>query len=265
MSYFTFHFIFIFPPILLLLWLQQRPLAGVGGWRARFGIPLLSLVAFIYTTPWDNYLVWRKIWGYGSDRVVGTIGYVPVEEYLFFVLQCVLTGLWLYWLLKRAPESAQPASLKMSAPKGFRLLLTVLGIGISAAGFVMLRSPSTLYLGLVLAWAVPILTLQWAIGAGVLWKMRRIWFISTAVPTVYLWVADRLAIGNDIWHISETYTTGLQLFGLPIEEATFFLVTNLLITQGLILFLLLEIPHTVSHLVAEVGKTIGSSSIESRN
>ncbi|MDX2217087.1 MAG: lycopene cyclase domain-containing protein [Oculatellaceae cyanobacterium bins.114] len=260
MSYFAFHFIFIFPPILWLLWLQKSPLAGIGGWRARFGIPLLALVAFVYTTPWDNYLVWHDVWGYGSDRVVGTIGYVPIEEYLFFVLQCVLTGLWLYWLLKRTPEVPQSI-----APSGFRIGLPALGVGISAAGFLMLRSPSTLYLGLVLAWAVPIVTLQWAIGAGVLWRMRRIWLLSTLPPTVYLWVADRVAIGNEIWHISETYTTGIQILGLPIEEATFFLVTNLLITQGLLLFLLLEIPQVMTQWVANVGKTTGSSSIESRN
>lgn len=238
MSYFAFHLIFILPPILIFLWLQQRPLAGIGGLRAQLGIPLLALVAFIYTTPWDNYLVWREIWGYGRDRVVGTIGYVPIEEYLFFILQCVLTGLWLYWLL-----GAKPQPNPSESPRGLRWVLLILGVLISATGFVMLRSPSTLYLGLVLAWAVPVLTLQWVIGVPVLWNMRRVWLLSTVIPTVYLWIADRVAIGNGIWHISETYTTGLQLFGLPIEEATFFLVTNLLITQGLILFLLLKVPH----------------------
>jgi len=40
-------------------------------------------------------------------RVVGTIGYVPVEEYLFFLLQPILTGLWLYWLLPRTSEPVQ--------------------------------------------------------------------------------------------------------------------------------------------------------------
>jgi len=44
---------------------------------------------------------------YGMGRVVGTIGYVPVEEYLFFLLQPILTGLWLYWLLPRTSEPVQ--------------------------------------------------------------------------------------------------------------------------------------------------------------
>lgn len=251
MSYFAFHLIFILLPILLLLWLQQRPLASVGGLRAGLALPMISLVAFIYTTPWDNYLVWRGIWGYGIDRVVGTIGYVPIEEYLFFVLQCVLTGLWLYWLLAQRNEATQE-----EMPHGVKAVLLTFGIVISIAGFVMLRSPSTLYLGLVLAWAVPVITLQWSIGAKTLWTMRRIWFVSTLIPTLYLWVADRIAIANGIWYISDTYTTGLQLFGLPIEEATFFLVTNLLVTQGLLLFLLIPLPSGVMEIVTSQSTKI---------
>jgi lycopene cyclase domain-containing protein len=237
MSYFAFHLIFVLPPILLLVWLQQRPLAGVGGLRAGLAIPLISLIALVYTAPWDNYLVWRGIWDYGVDRVVGTIGYVPVEEYLFFVLQCVLTGLWLYWLLARRGESSQ-----QEVPHGFRVLMLILGAALSSAGFWMLHWDSTLYLGLILAWAAPILLLQWVIGAATLWSAKRVWLLGTLVPTLYLWIADRVAIGDGIWQISDTYTTGLQLFGLPIEEATFFLVTNLLVSQGLLLFLLLRVP-----------------------
>jgi hypothetical protein len=65
-----------------------------------------------------------------------------------------------------------------------------------------------------------------------------------------LWIADRIAIGNGIWHIAESYTTGLNLFGLPFEEATFFLVTNVLITQGVLLFLLIKVPKSISKLIS---------------
>jgi lycopene cyclase domain-containing protein len=238
MSYFTFHLIFVLPPILLLAWLQQPPLAGIGSKRAWLAIPLIALVALIYTTPWDNYLVWREVWQYGVGRVVGTIGYVPVEEYLFFVLQSVLTGLWLYWLLARGSEP-----LKQEPSLIFRVLLLLFGVVLSAIGFLMLRSDSTLYLGLILAWSAPVLSLQWGVGTPTLWTMKQSWLIGTLVPTLYLWVIDRIAIGNGIWRISDAYTTGIQLFGLPIEEATFFLVTNLLVVQGLSLLLLLKMPH----------------------
>lgn len=237
MSYLVFHLLFVLPPILLLASRQQQPLAGVGGRRATLGLPLIAIVAFIYTTPWDNYLVWRNVWGYGSDRVLGTIGYVPIEEYLFFILQCILTGFWLYWLLGRYKESTQA-----NASPFLRVLLLVMGVSLTVAGFLMLRSPSTVYLGLILAWAAPVITLQWVIGAAILQVMQRIWLIAIVVPTLYLWVIDRIAIGDGIWQISEMYTTGLQLFGLPIEEAIFFLVTNVMVVQGLLLLLLLKLP-----------------------
>ena len=234
MSYFTFHFIFTLPPILLLALVQRQPLAGIGGLRAWLGLPLIALLALVYTTPWDNYLIWRDVWHYGTERVVGTLGYVPVEEYLFFLLQPILTGLWLYWLL---PRTSEPVKQENSA--GVRASGIVFWVVLSIAGALMLKWDSGIYLGLILVWAGPILALQWIVGATQLWATKGTWFTGTLVPTLYLWIADRVAIGQGIWSISDVYTTGLDLFGLPIEEATFFLVTNLLVVQGLLLILLL--------------------------
>ena len=50
--------------------------------------------------------------------------------------------------------------------------------------------------------------------------------LGVLVPSAYLWVADRIAIGLEIWTISERYTTGLAIAGLPVEEAAFFVVMN---------------------------------------
>jgi lycopene cyclase domain-containing protein len=74
------------------------------------------------------------------------------------------------------------------------------------------------------------------VGGGYLVRTWRTWPVAVAVPTLYLWFADRVAIGLGVWTISETFTLGIDLFGLPMEEATFFLVTNLLVVQGLVLF-----------------------------
>jgi hypothetical protein len=54
---------------------------------------------------------------------------------------------------------------------------------------------------------------------------------------VYLWVADAAAIHLGIWTISSEFTLGLEPFGLPVEEATFFLMTNLLVVKGILLLL----------------------------
>lgn len=234
MSYFAFHLVFTLPPILILALVQRQSLAGIGGLRALLGLPLMAIVALVYTTPWDNYLIWRDVWHYGADRVVGTIGYVPVEEYLFFLLQPILTGLWLYWLL---PRTSEPVEQECSAK--VRASGIVLWIALTIAGALMLQWDPGVYLGLILVWAGPVLALQWAVGAKHLWAMKRTWLTGTLIPTLYLWIADRVAIGQGIWSISDVYTTKLHLLGLPIEEATFFLITNLLVIQGLLLFLLL--------------------------
>jgi lycopene cyclase domain-containing protein len=81
-----------------------------------------------------------------------------------------------------------------------------------------------------------VLALQWAVGAPQLWARRRLVALGTLVPATYLCVADRIAIEYGIWVLSEQYTTGLTVAGLPVEEATFFVVTNLFVVQGLVLY-----------------------------
>jgi lycopene cyclase domain-containing protein len=191
------------------------------------------LIAFIYTTPWDNYLVYRGVWGYGDERVLGTIGYVPLEEYAFFLLQPVLTGLVLYRLLVgEAPPRLRDGGVVRFFGSLFFIAIT--GIGVAC---LLSASDSALYMGLILSWAPPVLFALWAYAGDLFWALRRPFLLAVAGPTLYLWVADRIALGLGIWHISDTYSFDIDPLGLPIEEATFFLVTNLLVVQGVLLFL----------------------------
>lgn len=225
MSYLAFHAVFILPPLLVLAWLARRRAERLPP-RAGAHLAAMSLVALLYTTPWDNYLVWRGVWGYGPDRVLGTLGYVPVEEYLFFVLQPLLAGLWLYRLL---PADARPAS------NGARWTGTAVCAAMTVAGAMLLGREEGTYLGLILVWAAPVLALQWAWGGGAIWARRRAWALGTLVPTGYLWIADAWAIRDGIWRISPAHTLGLSIGPLPLEEAVFFLLTTLLVVQGLLL------------------------------
>ncbi|HEU4455762.1 MAG TPA: lycopene cyclase domain-containing protein, partial [Longimicrobium sp.] len=61
MSYLAFHAVFILPPLLLLGWTQRKRLQRI---HARAGLFLLvmAVVALVYTTPWDNYLVRIGVW-----------------------------------------------------------------------------------------------------------------------------------------------------------------------------------------------------------
>jgi len=162
---------------------------------------------------------------------------VPVEEYLFFLLQPILTGLWLYisWDHWAAGEDSRTNG---TAKGRVAALSTALVLGL-IGGSLLFTEPG-LYLGLIMVWASPVLLLQVAVGWRTLWRNRRLLLVSLAVPTAYLWLCDRIAIGLEIWRISERYTLGVSLAGLPLEEAAFFLVTNLMLIQGLILFRLPE-------------------------
>jgi hypothetical protein len=57
------------------------------------------------------------------------------------------------------------------------------------------------------------------------------------VPTVYLSLADAVAIGAGVWSISEELTVGWRVGSLVFEEALFFFLTNVLVAQSIVLFL----------------------------
>jgi lycopene cyclase domain-containing protein len=232
MTYLHFLLIFLIPPILVLLFTLPRPLARIGGSRARWALPLVALIAFAYTTPWDNYLVYRQVWTYGPERVLGVLGYVPLEEYAFFILQPLLTGLAFYHLLARStPVLTYPSWLFLPI-LFFCIAITAIG------GFLLVAGPSAgLYLGLILAWSGPILVGLWGYGGRMMLRHHRPAGLALLLTTPYLWLIDRIAIGVGIWDIADRYSFDLDPLGLPVEEAIFFLVTNLLVVQGVLLFL----------------------------
>jgi lycopene cyclase domain-containing protein len=236
MSYLAFHLVFLLPPILILWLTQPSPLAGVGGRRGRYAIPIICLIAFSYTTPWDNYLVAREVWWYGPERVLATIGYVPVEEYAFFILQPILTGLFLYQYIARRPPIRRSTSMGAQYA-GAAVWIVLSGI---AAWLVFSGWDPGLYMGLILVWACPVLAGMWLYAGRLIWALRVPVAVGVGIPTLYLWVADAIAIHQGIWEISSTYTVGLRPFGLPVEEALFFLVTNILCVKGTLLFLFEE-------------------------
>lgn len=231
MTYLQFHLIFIFPPLLLLVLTSRKPLRRIGP-RAIPALIGVVLLALVYTTPWDSELIRRGVWGYGPERVIGTIGLIPVEEYLFFILQPLLTGLWFYRMLPpRAGDDAPSTSVavRWGPVVGYALL--------ALWGWVLLQSERGTYLGMILAWAAPVLAGQWAVAGGRIGGAPRTFALAVGIPTLYLWMADAIAIRLGIWRISETQTLGIKFGRLPLEEAAFFLATNLLCVQGLTLFL----------------------------
>lgn len=93
------------------------------------------------------------------------------------------------------------------------------------------------YLALLLGWAAPVLALHWLVGAPELRRHVRVLAPAILLPTVYLTAADAIAIGAGAWHISDRLTLGWRWHGLVFEEALFFLLTNTMVAQSVVLFL----------------------------
>ncbi|MEZ4673248.1 MAG: lycopene cyclase domain-containing protein [Caldilineaceae bacterium] len=253
MTYFTFLAWFIGIPLLLLVvltWWDQRqgrhlPVT-LQSWPIVYVILAHVVVAVLYTTPWDNYLVATRVWWYDPALVTGVVlGWVPIEEYTFFVAQTLLSSLWLLLLARRFHRQDEVSFLQRVATGkqadakrlrwGAMLTGSVLWL---AAGMVLLSrwSPGT-YLALELVWALPPIIFQLWFGADILWHYRRIVGWGIAIPTIYLAATDTIAIGAGTWTIDPAQSTGLFLGTLPVEEFIFFLVTNVLVVFGTILVL----------------------------
>ena len=215
---------------------------------------LLSAVALVYTTPWDNYLVATRVWWYNSDLVLGIIlGWVPLEEYAFFVLQPILTGLWvLYW----GRRLSLSHGLAVTSPR-LRWVTTLVGglvwLGVGAilvAGW----QPGT-YMALEVGWMVPPILLQLSFGADILWHQRRWISFSLASATLYYSLADALAISAGTWTIDPAQSLPILLGGvLPLEEFVFFFLTNTLIVFGVVLMLSMESHDRIRHMMQSLSR-----------
>jgi lycopene cyclase domain-containing protein len=210
--------------------------AAVARWRGRLrtradalGVAALACIAFCYTVVWDGYLIERGVWWYGEGVVTARVWTIPLGELAFFVLQTTLTCCWLY-VLDPAVDPGRPTSVR-ARPVG---LLVVAGLEI--VGLALSYTTPGYYLGFVLVWGSPVLGFLWLLGGPILWRRRRVVAAAILVPTVYLWVVDRVAIGLGLWTIAPTYSTGLAVAGLPVEEMAFFLLTNTLVVFGLVLY-----------------------------
>ncbi len=90
------------------------------------------------------------------------------------------------------------------------------------------------YLALELGWALPPIIVQWLAGWPFLKQHRRAWLLGILLPTVYLALADSTALGV-VWTISPNKSLGFLIGNVPLEEIVFFLLTNTLVVQSIIL------------------------------
>jgi lycopene cyclase domain-containing protein len=242
MTYFGFLIKFLLFPLVIFLAIAlidgrwgktaQGFLNGRAIWLA---IGLHVLLAVGYTTPWDNYLVATGVWYYNPKLISGIIlGWVPIEEYIFFVLETILTGLW-WWILVRRLKLTR--EFKPSGNIRFISTAILIAVWLLAASVLISGWKPAIYLSLIFTWALPAIILQFAFGADVLWHYRKL--ITLAILPVFLYIsaADSLAISSGTWTIDPLQSLGIFIGTLPIEETVFFLITVMIISFGLTLSL----------------------------
>ncbi|MGB3717634.1 MAG: lycopene cyclase domain-containing protein [Candidatus Promineifilaceae bacterium] len=266
MTYFSFLVYFLVIPIILLgivaIVDRRRGTSlpvTLRAWPPWAAILLHVFVALLYTTLWDNYLVATRVWWYDPELVTGiTLGWVPIEEYTFFILQPILAGLWLLFLARRLTRVALPGGLVSWLRVAGTALLGLFWLSsaiILAAGW----QPGN-YLALELVWALPPIGLQLAFGADILWRFRRLVFLVIGSLTFYLSATDAIAITLGTWTINSEKSLDLLIAGLlPIEELLFFLLTTTLITFGIVLVMAQESHNRLGDIRRHLSKAEAGS------
>jgi len=98
MTYALFLLVFLCVPIAALLIVLR------GKINARYlaACALVSLLAFVYTSPWDNYAAKTKLWTYDPKFAPPShfVLFLPWEEYAFYFAQGILMCLLVVALSK---------------------------------------------------------------------------------------------------------------------------------------------------------------------
>ncbi|TVY67543.1 Bifunctional lycopene cyclase/phytoene synthase [Lachnellula suecica] len=233
-EYALVHLKYTIPPAIALTYLYRPLLTRIDLYKILF----LVTIAVVATVPWDSYLIRRKIWTYPPSVIIGPrLFQIPAEEVFFFVIQTYNTSL-IYLLLSKPvfhPTYLVPRRAIGLPHKAGQIFLAT---GIAISGFQIWHGVEGTYLGLIIAWAGPFALLLWCLSSQFLVSLPySSTLIPIAIPTLYLWIVDTLALKRGTWAISSGTKIGVHLWdGLEIEEAIFFLATNTLIVFGLVAF-----------------------------
>ncbi|KAK4609194.1 Bifunctional lycopene cyclase/phytoene synthase [Fulvia fulva] len=240
-DYALVHLTYTIPPALLLTVLYYPLLTRLDLYRIAF----LITIAVVATIPWDSYLIQTNVWSYPPNVIIGPkLYHIPLEEVFFFVIQTYNTTL--LYLIASKPVLKETYLVKEDRKTRAGQRWKYMKLGGQMALSLLLRksidfvkaNKERTYLGLILLWALPFLLLLWSLAYQFIISLPLYCTaLPIALPTLYLWVVDTLALKRGTWVIESGTKTGLTLWpGLEIEEALFFLLTNMLIVFGLLAF-----------------------------
>jgi lycopene cyclase domain-containing protein len=237
MTYLRFHLIFNLPLLVVL-----AAITGPFPWsRGEFWAATLVLLAvMVFTSPWDNLAAKWGIWGFPREKYTLRIGYLPVEEYLFFILQSVNVMLAVRALFHFVPDWQTGQETPIGKGTEICLAASVIPWLLILLQLRWLRrkgGPCVNY-ALHLAWFLPVIYTQWVLAPYLFLAHARMLIAITLGFGIYYTLADMVAVRAGTWHFDETQITGVKLLGLlPWEEIAFFFLTSLLVAQSYLLLL----------------------------
>jgi lycopene beta-cyclase len=236
-TYFRFHLLFNVPLLLLLAacnasspWTTDEIAAA--GW--------VLLAVFLFTTPWDNFAVKRGLWGFPPGKYWARIGYLPVEEYAFFLLQSVNVMLAVRALLHFFPDWQTGQETAITRATLLFLAVSIVPWLLVAAqlGWVRRLAGARANYALHLAWFLPVIYAQWIVAPDLFLSHTGLLVLVTLIFGLYYTLADLAAVRVGLWFFDEKQITGAKLADvLPWEEIAFFLLTSLLVAQSYLLLL----------------------------
>ncbi len=194
----------------------------------------------IFTTPWDNLAAKWGIWGFPRGKYSLQLGYLPIEEYAFFLLQSANVMLAVRALFRLFPD------WQLSREVGIDEL-TLLLLGVSFLPWIVVvfqlrwlrrRFGPRVNYAVHLAWFLPFIYGQWVLAPILFLEHAALLALITGGFAVYYTLADIAAVRGGTWFFDERQITGPKLGGvLPWEEIAFFFLTSLLVAQSYLLLL----------------------------
>ena len=237
MTYLRFHLIFNLPVLVVL-----AACTGMEPWTKEevVALALVLVAVMIFTTPWDNLAAKWGIWGFPREKYSLRIGYLPIEEYAFFLLQSLNVMLAVRALFYFLPDWQLGQEADIGKWTLTCLAASIVPWAIVAIQFVWLRKrfgPCVNY-AIHLAWFLPVIYVQWVIAPWVFWNHAGLLALVMGAFGIYYTLADLAAVRAGTWFFDEKQITGVKLAGvLPWEEIAFFFLTSLLVAQSYLLLL----------------------------
>lgn len=237
MTYLEYLLLFIIFPFCLLvsLSIHRRKISMSSSFITNFGTPfiILAFIALFYTTPWDNYLVAQGIWSYDPSKVLGIVlGFVPIEEYSFFILETLLVSFIFFISFNDLFNRELIDFFPTKASAKYVVLTSITIIWFLCLITFLLQFKTLMYLNLLLLWSIPPIFIQLFIGWEIIWYYKRKIFLIVLIVGSYLSITDAYAIYTGIWSINKNFITGISVLFMPLEEILFFFITTLLIVLG---------------------------------